>query len=197
MPGAVAAAGSSRREAMGKHFDDLSKAFASGVSRRQALMGALGGVGAAVAATVVPGRGRALAQTNAGFATQCANFCGVYCTQQATVVNGNLTYINHCRKQCIAEASMGQGACFGINGAPLYKLGCHSFVVNATNTGAQCPPGQVCCNNRCCDPELCFDLSTSAFSGSVFTNGLEPYFKPSYFGPTETAEICLGCPQTA
>jgi hypothetical protein len=189
---------------MGKRFDDLSKAFASGVSRRQALMGALGGVGAAVAATVVPGRGRALASTN--YAVACANFCGVYCTQQATVVNGNLAYINHCREQCIAEASMGQGACFAINGAPLYRLGCHSFGVNGSGP-INCPPGQICCNSRCCKPELCFDLSASFYSfftngGYYFTNGLEPYFSVFPELPegedqyVRTAEICLGCPQT-
>jgi hypothetical protein len=181
---------------MGKRFDDLSKAFASGVSRRQALMGALGGVGAAVAAAVIPGRGSALADSDA--AHRCANFCATYCQHQAIPVNGNLTYIKYCTEQCIAEASMGQGVCFGISGAPLFKLGCH-------HTGpGQCPSGQICCNNRCCKAELCFSLFQSFYSRPPFINvnggGLPPPFtnglEPPYFFDEDRAEICLGCPQS-
>src|SRR5947209_17325207 len=106
---------------MGKRFDDLSKAFATGVSRRQALMGALGGAGAAVAAAVLPGRG-ALADDDS--ARRCASFCATYCGDPYYFTNGHQT--DPCTDQCIAEASMGQGACFKVNGAPMYTHGCHA-----------------------------------------------------------------------
>ena len=41
---------------MGKHFDELSKALASGVSRRQALRRFVGGALGAMLATAIPGR---------------------------------------------------------------------------------------------------------------------------------------------
>src|ERR1700737_4598012 len=99
---------------MGKRFDELYKAFATGVSRRQALMGAIGGVGAAVAAAVIPGRGSALADTDA--AMRCADFCVRVC---GGFTNGN----NLCVDRCIAEASMQQGLCFAVNGAPMFSRG--------------------------------------------------------------------------
>jgi hypothetical protein len=178
---------------MGKRFDDLSKAFASGVSRRQALVGALGGVGAAVAAAVIPGRGTALADSDAALKCcpvvngQPSGFCATHCRQQALAVNGGATYVQYCIDQCCAEAAMGQGACFSENGAPLYRLGCHS--------NSQCRSNQVCCNSRCCKPELCFSLLPSRyFNPNYFTNGLDLYF----FDATtiETANICLGCPKS-
>jgi hypothetical protein len=162
---------------MGKRFDDLSKAFATGISRRQALMGAVGGMGAAVAAAVLPGRG-ALADDDA--ARKCASFCVHYCTAQDVIVNGTSlgfrTYLKYCTEQCIAEASMGQGVCFTVNGAPLYARGCHSDKGCPTNL-------PVCCNGRCCKPELCVAIDADGFftNGLIFTNGLE--------------EVCLGCPQ--
>jgi hypothetical protein len=160
---------------MGKRFDDLSKAFATGISRRQALMGAIGGMGAAVAAAVIPGRG-ALADDDA--ARKCASFCSSYCNTQDLLVNGGgfgfSTYLTYCTEQCVAEASMGQGACFTVNGAPLYTRGCHSNVKGA------CPSPLICCNGRCCKKELCVDTNPD-----YFTNGL-----------TSSGEVCLGCPQT-
>ena len=41
---------------MGKHFDELSKAFASGASRRSALKRFAAGVAGAALASVLPGR---------------------------------------------------------------------------------------------------------------------------------------------
>jgi hypothetical protein len=152
---------------MGKRFDELSKSFASGVSRRQALMGAIGGVGAAVAAAVLPGKG-ALADDDA--ARKCASFCAQNCGDPGYFINGAGT--NPCTDQCIAEASMGQGLCFTVNGAPLYLRGCHGIK-------GECGPGKVCCNGRCCVPDLCVFTN-----GLVITNGL----------PLRLGHVCLGCP---
>jgi hypothetical protein len=179
---------------MGKRFDDLSKAFASGVSRRQALVGALGGVGAAVAATVIPGRKAALADDNA--ARQCAFFCAQYCKAQAVAINGtaSILYVQYCTEQCVAEASMGQGVCFSISGAPLYKRGTYWCQTTADCDRKFPNKDLMCCNNRCCKEDLCFSLFFSQYSNSdFFTNGLEPYFIP---GDGKAFDVCLGCPNT-
>src|SRR5579871_434415 len=107
---------------MGKRFDDLSRAFASGVSRRQALLGALGGAGAAVAAAILPGR----AEADVSSAARCRGFCRTWCGDSLFVTNG--TANDPCTDRCVALASMDQGPCFTTPGAPLYTTvnACHS-----------------------------------------------------------------------
>jgi len=100
---------------LGKQFDDLSKALARGLSRRQALQRMVGGVVAAAVALVLPGR------TFAGGTSDCAHFCDAVFGDDTPEADA-----------CIADARHGTGAC--------YEFGPRSTACEFV----QCPPGEVC-----------------------------------------------------
>jgi len=177
---------------MGKRLDELAKSLANNkLSRRQALMRAVGGAGAAAVAAFLPGK--ALADNNT-LQQSCIRFC-----EQMFPTSGVLS--NPCTRYefelCVAEASMRQGPCFFFNGGPGYRQSC-------SYTGV-CPPGQVCCNGRCCQPDLCGEFSDQfVFNGTRFVqlngnpclnvNGSTLYFNGHpWIAGTGFTEVCLGC----
>ena len=58
---------------MGKHFDELSKSLASGVSRRASLRRFVTGMAGALVTSVLPGRGEQVAAGEVR--DQCRDFC--------------------------------------------------------------------------------------------------------------------------
>lgn len=174
---------------MGKKFDDLSKALASGMSRRQVLKGAFGGLGAATLGSLIPGR-NADAQTagSHGFhgPTPCEQFCTYICQHPYSEYYGGNSQ-QTCTDTCIAESRSGQGPCYTIAGAPGYRYGCSG------NDG--CPPDEMCCNGRCCKPDLCVTINGGPpywlevnGTGGFQINGGEYYFGNQY---------CVGCGPTS
>ena len=97
---------------MGKHFDELSKALASGASRRSALKRVAAGVAGAALASVLPGR-RAQAQVtdeqrechevcrDVGFRGRAYGECVAQCT--TCVAQGGTFAAINARPVCLEE----------------------------------------------------------------------------------------------
>jgi hypothetical protein len=93
---------------MGKRIDELSKQLAMGVSRRQMLKGALGGLAAAALATLIPGRSTSADPVN----TSVLHCCQIACAEQLTI---NSTTFRQpygiCVQECYRESVQGYGPC--------------------------------------------------------------------------------------
>jgi hypothetical protein len=85
---------------MGKRIDDLSRQLAQGVSRRQLLKGALGGLAAAALASVMPGRNVSADAVN----PEVLHCCQIFCSElslNSTAVSPNY---GMCVQQCYQES---------------------------------------------------------------------------------------------
>lgn len=86
---------------MGKNFDELAKALATGTSRRVALRRFIGGVAGAALAGLTTGRtSQAAAQ---GMRRQCEEFCESL-SQPAR--HSCKAYVDTCRSGCVVVQSM-------------------------------------------------------------------------------------------
>mgnify|MGYP000923945437 CR=1 FL=1 len=83
---------------MTQHFDDLSKALASGMSRRSALKAFGLSVAGAAAATLLPGRASGATKISS---TLCNRFCDAYFGEETPLSNA-----------CKIQAKKGVGACY-------------------------------------------------------------------------------------
>src|SRR5579875_3674041 len=100
---------------MGKRLDELAKSLAGGkVSRRTALVRALGGAGAAAAATLLPGK--AFADNNR-LLVQCRQYCARLFPYHTTNACQQFQY-----DLCVSEAEMSQGPCYFMNGSPGFRM---------------------------------------------------------------------------
>src|SRR5688500_17413165 len=105
---------------MAHQFDELSKALASGVPRREVLKRFGGGLVGAVLASL--GVGQASAAPN-----QCAVTCSViFAPGPARAA---------CKQACEQCARRGQVFCFGFSFPPRFTC---------------CPQGTSCCDSQCC-----------------------------------------------
>jgi hypothetical protein len=174
-------------------FDDLSKALADGVSRRQALRLIAGGLGGTVLASVGVGRAKAAVSPCSAF---CATFHGAAhaeCMQTCKECGSDVTRL--CATQFPVQSVTccpGPGpvsCCGGPNGSvtccPSHSNCCFGFPGNsvtccpaATPLCCTAPNGtSACCagNQECCaDPSgnaVCCDRGTCCFGAGCCSSG--------------------------
>lgn len=160
---------------MSTSFDDVSKALASGVSRRHALKLMAGGVGGTVLASMGLGRARAAVSSCAAF---CANFHGAahaQCMQTCKDCGSDVTRL--CANYFPAPSVTccpGPGpvtCCFGPNGATTCCPTNSTCCGGPPGTTVTCCPSTMpaCCSGpsgttACCDSyqHCCNDASGNA-----------------------------------
>jgi hypothetical protein len=185
-------------------FDDMSRALASGVSRRQALRLIAGGVGGTVLASA--GMGRARAAVNP-CSVYCANFHGAahaQCLQTCKACGSDTSRL--CGGPAGVTCCPGPGpvtCCFGNNGVTCCPTGsscCGGFggaaVTCCPSTAAVCCQGQNPATTACCSSfnQCCSDASGNALccgSGETccFGVGCCPSGQVCCFTPT-TGPFC-------
>jgi Stigma-specific protein, Stig1 len=146
---------------MAHQFDELAKALAEGVSRREALRRLGGGLVAALLASL--GLDKVWADTGPGGNSGCIAFCA-QAFDSRTIQFAN----------CVADGALGHGPCANC-GADLSRLcpqgdlpvccGPTQVCRNGQCDNRPCPPGQRVCQQTGSD-ELgkCVDLQTDLFN---------------------------------
>lgn len=111
-------------------LDDLSKAVATGHTRRGILKAGLGVLGAAVA-TALPGRASAAPGGGNGGNSDCAHFC------KTVFPPGPL------RGACVSAGAHGGGICLECGADP-------TRICPGSNPPRCCPPNKTCCGTTAC-----------------------------------------------
>jgi len=137
---------------MAHQMDELAKALASGISRRDALRlisGSLVGV-------VLSAMGIEQASAAKGRNSDCVEFCKQIYPPGAA------------RGQCISEAAQGRGPCYDCGGS-IYRM-CSPDPYDLSR-GVCCAPGQACRNGMCTPVQagiaICFPAGRTCSSGEV------------------------------
>jgi hypothetical protein len=163
------------------HFDEMAKALAGGLTRRQALRKVGGGLAGALLASV--GLGKASGATPMNCADYCKNFVGIQ--------PGNGNAYGQCVSNC-ANCIAGGGIACGADGCCTGDEVCTSEMICAlpcVPDGGSCSETSDCCDElRCCrgangyggggvcvdvssDPSNCGDCGLECPRGAICSGG--------------------------
>jgi hypothetical protein len=138
------------------HFDEMAKALAGGLSRRQALRRAGGGLAGALLASLglgqawaggVTGRRTRMTRAQAGVVTGPTN-CADFCKNFLGIAPGNGNAFGKCVSNCSNCLLVGGGLCGASNCCTVGQV-CSggACVTPCGQTGADCTSSAQCCSD--------------------------------------------------